>query len=222
MAERRLGERKREREKNGRRRITHTDTPFPNDILSSTFDISRVLNSLGLHAHALVREQHRGRTFSTWRRSRKWPPFPSPLFIFFYFPPVPQLLEISNELLLSYSTVTAFFLANGFLHASSPPPPLLTFSSYVPTLLSSPLFFPPFLLSPLLVFVLDRFRNPPPDTRRAQPSVQSQLCKRVFACVSWTQRKAVKKGKKKEKRRKRKLDTKLELRITNAKKSWKE
>lgn len=143
----------------------------------------------------------------------KMTPLPPPLFIFFYFSPVPQLLEISNELLLSYSTVTAFFLANGFLHASSPPPPLLTFSSYVPTLLSSPLFFPlPFLLSLLLVFVLDRFRNPPPDTRRAQPSVQSQLCKRVFACVSWTQRKAVKKEKK-ERRRKRKLDTKLDYEL---------
>lgn len=107
--------------------------------------------------------------------------------------------------------MTAFFLANGFLHASSPPPPLLTFSSYVPTLLSSPLFFPPFLLSPLLVFVLDRFRNPPPDTRRAQPSVQSQLCKRVFACVSWTEEGR----KKRKKRKKKKKKAGHEARITN-------
>lgn len=82
----------------------------------------------------------------------KMTPLSSPLFIFFYFSPVPRLLDISNELLLSYSTVTAFFLANGFLHASSPPPPL-AFSLYVSTL-SSPLFFPPHSL--LLVFVLQK------------------------------------------------------------------
>lgn len=77
------------------------------DILSSTFDISRVLNSLGLHAHALVRAR-RGETFSTWRRSRKRPAslslslsFPF-LFLFTRSPG-----SASNEL-LSYSTVTAF------------------------------------------------------------------------------------------------------------------
>lgn len=121
----------------------------------------------------------------------KMTPLSSPLFIFFYFSPVPRLLDISNELLLSYSTVTAFFLANGFLHASSPPPPL-AFSPYLPSLL---LFFSPSFSSSRFCSP-ERFRNPPPDTRRAQPSVQSQLCKRVFACVSW--RKAVKKKKKKK------------------------
>lgn len=87
--------------------------PFPHDILSSTFDISRVLNSLGLYAHTLARDR-RGRTFSTWRRSRKRPAslFLSlslsisvslPLLSHFTHSPG----SVSNEL-LSYSTVTAF------------------------------------------------------------------------------------------------------------------
>lgn len=83
----------------------------PGDILSSTFDISRVLNSLGLHAHALVSDR-RGRTFPTWRPAGEKEPLrllslsrallhnqtSSP------FSPAPSA---RNEL-LSYSTVTAF------------------------------------------------------------------------------------------------------------------
>lgn len=178
---------------------THTDTPFPNDILSSTFDISRVLNSLGLHAHALVREQHRGRTFSTWRRSRKWPPLPSPLFIFFYFSPVPRLLDISNELLLSYSTVTAFFLANGFLHASSPPPPL-AFSPYLPSLL---LFFFPLILFFSFLFSRKISQSATGHKTRSTFRAKSIMQARFRMCF-------VEEGREKKKKEKRKLDTKLD------------
>lgn len=83
-----------------------TQATILDDILSSTFDISRVLNSLGLHAHALVRAR-RGRTFSTWRRSRKRPASLSLSLFPFSFPFYPFPGSASNEL-LSYSTVTAF------------------------------------------------------------------------------------------------------------------
>ena len=97
-----------------------TQATILDDILSSTFDISRVLNSLGLHAHALVRAR-RGRTFSTWRRSRKRPASLSlsvslSLSLFFSFLPVPPA-----SLLTNYCPTVPWprFFGNGFLHASS-------------------------------------------------------------------------------------------------------
>jgi len=57
-----------ENERNEKKRTCATAIAVvDDDILPSTSDISRVLNSPGLHAHALVGDS-RGRRFPAWRR----------------------------------------------------------------------------------------------------------------------------------------------------------
>lgn len=92
----------------------------------------------------------------------------------------------------------------------SPPLPLSS-SRFSPLRTSSSSFFSP----PFPSFASSRFCSQTDfaighrTQASAQPSVQSQLCKRVFACVAWAQRKGVKKRREKE----RKMDTKLDCEL---------
>lgn len=198
-------EKKKERKKrkHGRRRITHTVSQR-----HFIFDVWH-FESIKFPRFARPRPctvEDRGRERSQHGAARENDPPSSSLFIFFYFSPVPRL-PASNEL-LSYSTVTAFFLANGFLHASPLP---LSSSRFSPLRTSSSSFFSP----PFPSFASSRFCSQTDfaighrTQASAQPSVQSQLCKRVFACVAWAQRKGVKKRREKE----RKMDTKLDCEL---------
>lgn len=142
----------------------------------------------------------------------KMTPLSSPLFIFFYFSPVPRLLDISNELLLSYSTVTAFFLANGFLHASSPPPPL-AFSPYLPSLL---LFFFPLILFFSFLFSRKISQSATGHKTRSTFRAKSIMQARFHMCFVNTRRKAVKK------KRKKKAGHEARSRMRKSLRRWKE
>lgn len=86
---------KRPRERNGeaevatkgkKKRTCAIAIAVDDDILPSTSDISRVLNSLGLHAHALVSDSPEGEGFQHGGGSEK---DTVPLSISLPFPPVP-------------------------------------------------------------------------------------------------------------------------------------